>query len=142
DGHVTGVQTCALPIFIDWVAADPYNFAQRDGRWQSLASVTSDFYAWGSTTGKPLMLAEWGSTEDPNQPGRKATWFDDASTALQHWPNIHAVVYFNNLHDYDWRIDTSTTSLDAFRRLPHTPHSHPRPPPTAPTAAPTPTTTT
>jgi len=24
---------------IDWVAADPYNFAQRDGRWQSLATA-------------------------------------------------------------------------------------------------------
>jgi hypothetical protein len=106
------------PDVIDWIAADPYNWHQRDGRWDSLESVARDFYEWGSRTGKPLMLAEWGSTEDPANPARKAAWYAEAAQTLAEWPNIKAAVYFNNLHDgYDWRIDTSAASLDAFRRL-------------------------
>jgi hypothetical protein len=119
---------------VDWIAADPYNFFQRDGRWQTLPSVARDFYDWGSRTGKPLMLAEWGSTEDPHTPGRKAAWFDEAATTLAGWPNIRAAVYFNNLHDYDWRIDTSPSALDAFRRLANSAHFEGRatPPPPDP----------
>jgi hypothetical protein len=126
------------PDVIDWIAADPYNYYLRDGTWSSLERVASAFYAWGSTTGKPLMLAEWGSTEDPAVPGRKAAWFDEASARLRAWPNIKAVAYFNNLHTYDWRIDTSTTSLDAFRRMANDPWFQP----SFAAAAPTTSTTT
>ena len=113
------------PEVIDWIAADPYNYFVRDGRWNSLATVAEDFYEWGSRTGKPLMLAEWGSTEDPNTPGRKAAWVDEAAATLAAWPNIRAAVYFNNVHTYDWRIDTSTSSLEAFRRLGFNSHFSP-----------------
>jgi hypothetical protein len=114
---------------IDWIAADPYNWHQRDGRWISLATAAQGFYDWGSRTGKPLMLAEWGSTEDPRDPNRKAAWFDDASATLRGWPNIRAAVYFNNLHDgYDWRVDTSPASLAAFRRLANDPYFNPATP--------------
>lgn len=102
----------------DWLAADPYNFFTRDGKWVALKDVASPFYAWGSAHAKPLMLAEWGSEEDPATPGRKAQWFDDARAWLKASPNIKAVVYFNNLADgYDWQIDTSSSSLSAFRDL-------------------------
>lgn len=108
---------------IDWIAADPYNWHQRDGRWDSLASVAEDFYEWGSQRGKPLMLAEWGSTEDPGNPGRKAAWYAEAARTLAEWPNIKAAVYFNNLHDgYDWRIDSSGPALEAFRQLANSSH--------------------
>ncbi len=122
------------PDVIDWIAADPYNYFPRDGDWDSLHDVAAAFYEWGSTTGKPLMLAEWGSAEDPGTPGRKAQWLDEATATLAGWPNVRAAVYFNNLHTYDWRIDTSPSALDAFRRLAHHPHFQPSttPPPPPP----------
>jgi hypothetical protein len=127
---------------IDWVAADPYNWHQRDGRWISLATAAQGFYDWGSRAGKPLMLAEWGSTEDPRDPNRKAQWYDQASATLRNWPNIRAVVYFNNLHDgYDWRVDTSPASLAAFRRLANDPYFNPRAASVAPPTTTTPPTT-
>jgi hypothetical protein len=125
---------------VDWVAADPYNWHQRDGRWTSLEEVARDFYEWGSATGKPLMLAEWGSTEDPARPARKAAWVDEALATLASWPNVKAAVYFNNLHGgYDWRVDTSPSALKAFRNLAHHPHFNPDAAPAQATPAPAPT---
>jgi hypothetical protein len=106
----------------DWLAADPYNFFTRDGKWVSLKDVASPFYTWGSARAKPLMLGEWGSEEDPASPGRKGQWFDDARAWLKASPNIKAVVYFNNFADgYDWQIDTSSSSLAAFTGLANDP---------------------
>jgi hypothetical protein len=102
----------------DWLAADPYNFFTRDKKWVSLQQATMPFYTWGSARAKPLMLAEWGTEEDPATPGRKAQWFTDAAAWLKTAPNIKAVVYFNNLADgYDWQIDTSTSSLSSFAAM-------------------------
>lgn len=104
--------------WVDWIGADPYNFFTRDGKWVSLAAVASSFHTWGAARHKPLLLAEWGTEEDPAVPGRKATWFTDALATLVSWPEVKAVVYFNNVADgYDWTIDTSDTSLAAFRAL-------------------------
>jgi hypothetical protein len=109
---------------VDWVASDPYNFV-NGGNWNSLAFEVDPWYQWARTThpDKPLMLSEWGSKEDPAQPGRKAAWFRSALTALQtKYPKIHAVVYFDEEKAEhgtvnDWRIDTSAPSLTAFAEI-------------------------
>ena len=113
--------------YVDWIAADPYNWFTRDRSWTDLGQVTSAFYNWGSAQGKPLMLAEWGTEEDPATPGRKAQWYDNARAWLKSRPNIKAVVYFNNKHDYEWSIDTSTSSLAAFAAMAGDPWFNPQP---------------
>jgi hypothetical protein len=113
---------------VDWIAADPYNFF-RDGRWESFASVTGPWYEWARAThpGKPLMLAEWGSKEDPATPGRKAAWIAAAVQDLRtRFARVRAAVYFDEQkHERgevnDWRIDTSAGSLSAFVALARSP---------------------
>jgi putative cell wall-binding protein len=107
--------------WVDWIGADPYNFFTRDKKWQSFSAVAGAFHTWGAARHKPLMLAEWGTEEDPAVPGRKAAWFTDALATLSTWPEVKAVVYFNCVADgYDWTIDTSSTSLAAFTVLANT----------------------
>jgi beta-mannanase len=134
--------------YVDWIAADGYNAVGcgAQGDWRQLSEVFGDFYAWGSARGKPLMIAEAGTTEDPADPGRKAAWFDNAARQLAtEMPNIQALVYFSAKKACDYRVDTSTRSLEAFKRLAQDPHfqTSPLPPTTtAPsTTRPTPTTT-
>jgi beta-mannanase len=137
--------------YVDWIAADGYNAfgCNPQRRWAELSEVFGDFYAWGSARGKPLMIAEAGSTEDPANPDRKAAWFDNAARQLAtEMPNVQALVYLDAGKDAgvacDYRVDTSARSLAAFRRLAQDQHfqTRPLPPTTAPpsTTRPTPTT--
>ena len=109
---------------VDWIGADPYNFF-ASGTWDSFSDVVDPWYRWvrAAHPGKPLMLSEWGSKEDPSRPGRKAAWLRDAADRLRHdYPDIKAVVYFDEAkHERgtvnDWRIDTSPRSLAAFAAI-------------------------
>jgi hypothetical protein len=112
--------------YVDWLGVDPYNF-DRNGQWHSLAYEMGPWYQWARTAhrGKPLMLSEWGSVEDPNQSNRKAQWFEQASADLQsQFSAVRAVIYFDEQKFeqgtvHDWRIDTSASALDAFRATAH-----------------------
>ncbi len=111
--------------YVDWIGTDAYNaYGCRAGaRWTELADLLKGFYAWGSGRNKPLMVAETGSTEDPADPGRKARWFDHATTALAgSMPNVEAVVYVDATLGCDWRSTTSPRAAAAFKRMAQDPH--------------------
>jgi hypothetical protein len=86
---------------VDWVAWDPYNWANCAGRtrdrWRSLRQAARPMYdhldAVGST--KPRMLGEFGSHDDPVL-GSKEQWLRDLPSALRTaLPKLKAVVYFD-----------------------------------------------
>jgi hypothetical protein len=102
--------------YVDWVCADGYNWAPwRPGDpWRPFGQIFEDFYAFGLSTGKPMMVGEYGCLE--RAPGEKAAWFQQAQTTLkERFPEIDALVYFNSFDDVtDFRATTSASSLDAF----------------------------
>jgi hypothetical protein len=66
------------------------------------------------------MVGEYGVQEDTE--GRKADWIRDVANSVKStFPKIRALVYFNANQDYDWRIDTSTGSYEAFREMANDP---------------------
>jgi hypothetical protein len=107
--------------YVDWIAADGFNTNGCDGRaagWRDFSRIFSAFSAWGSARGKPLMVAETGTVEDPGDPARKAGWYLGAAAALaQSLPGIRAVVIVDRPGRCDWRPDTSTASLQGFVRF-------------------------
>ena len=142
-GFPTADQIYPGDDYIDWIAADVYNFAFRSGSefdWRSLSEVATEFYAWGSQRPKPLAFGEWGSREEyfnaMNDGTRKAEWLDEANTWLQtQATRIKAVMYFNiyvegefnNPDEFgntgpDWRVDTTSKSLQAYQRLAQDPY--------------------
>ncbi|HYY80502.1 MAG TPA: hypothetical protein VFD04_15155 [Actinomycetes bacterium] len=126
--------------YVDWVGADGYNSYGCGGQtaWRSLSQLFDGFYVWGSSKGKPLMIAETGSTEDPADPARKAAWIDDAARTLAtSMPNVQAFVYFDAAKTCTYRVDSSRQSLAAFRRLAQDPHFQTLPLPPTTTAPPT-----
>jgi Right handed beta helix region len=111
---------------VDWIAADGYNNpgcrVGRDG-WRELSEIFGAFHAWGSGHGKPLMIAETGTVEDPADAGRKAAWFDNAATHLAvEMPNVQAVVYHDVRKPCDYQTSSSTRSFEGFKRLAQDPH--------------------
>jgi hypothetical protein len=105
--------------YVDWVCADGYNWAPgRPGDpWRSLGQIFEDFYEFGLSTGKPMMIGEYGCLE--RAPGDKAAWFEEARNTLkERFPEIDAVVYFNSFGDgMDWRVTTSASSLQAVTAM-------------------------
>jgi hypothetical protein len=108
--------------YVDWVGVDGYNWGGND--WQSMGQILTSGVGGATVYGdysakKPFMIAETGSVEDSAAAGRKGSWFDDArNTIKSRFKRIRALVYFNTpADDSDWRIETSTSSVDGFRKL-------------------------
>jgi len=115
---------------VDWIALDAFNwFGCLPGQatsWRSLAQITAPFAAWAGRHDKPLMLAEWGSVEDPAQPGRKAGWIRDALALAKSWPQLKAMSYLDAHGTCPWWIDSTGSAADAFIGVGADSYTHPR----------------
>lgn len=116
--------------WVDDLAVDAYNMycLRRDGRysrpWRSLEELLRPWMAFvAEHPGPGLVVAEFGSPEDPDGPGRKAQWIDDAAALFQRpeYARIRMVAYWNQLsHNFagcDFRVTSSPSALEAFRRM-------------------------
>ena len=102
--------------YVDWVGIDGYNWGGVEGKaWQSFAQVFRQTYndVTALAPGKPLMIAETASAE---QHGNKARWITDAFTVQlpKYFPQIKAVVWFDENKETDWRAGSSAASQAAF----------------------------
>ncbi|MGH9041403.1 MAG: Ig-like domain-containing protein [Acidimicrobiia bacterium] len=109
---------------VDWTCADGYNFrhpSRRSTVARSFEDTFAAFYDWALQRPKPIMVGEYGVLEDAT--GDKAAWMNGAREALKtRFPAMAAVVYFHSLRErdgftYDWRMDTSDSSLAAFAAM-------------------------
>jgi Glycosyl hydrolase family 26 len=114
--------------YVDWIAADGYNWFPAKRSWRSYGEIFGSFYAWASTRGKPLMVAESGAMEDRQDPGRKAAWIADAAAWVKAHPQMKAALYFDSVSPkgYDFRASTSASAFTAFRRWGADPYFNPR----------------
>ena len=91
--------------YVDGIAADGYNWYKcrsSGGSWQSFATVFDGERRFGAAhPTKKLMIMEFGSTEDPLQPGRKAAWMDAARATLRSpgWAQFSVVLTWNGRND-------------------------------------------
>jgi hypothetical protein len=100
---------------VDWIGIDGYN--QGGSQWQSLQQVFGDTYHTVTThTNKPVMLCEVASAE---QGGSKAQWITNGflTTIPKQLPRVRAVLWFDWRMGEDWRVNSSSASLAAFRKV-------------------------
>lgn len=103
--------------WVDWVGVDGYNRASRNGRWRSLREVFAPSYrALAALSTRPMMIAETATGEEG---GDKGAWMRQALLVdvPRSMPRIRAVVWFSRDKETDWRIDSSASALDAWRRV-------------------------
>ncbi|HLJ08367.1 MAG TPA: Ig-like domain-containing protein, partial [Acidimicrobiia bacterium] len=121
--------------YVDWVCSDGYDWYMKPGQSDtSFKNVFKSFYAWAVTTGKPIMVGEYG-VMDAGAVDRKANWVDAARTTLKTDDTaIDAVVYFNSYGNddngvyHDWTMDSSDASLNAFALMGADPYFNGGPP--------------
>ena len=88
------------------VAVDGYNrFIQGD--WRTPEDIFPPAEDYANNIGKPLVIGEIGTLEDPNNPQRKANWFIDAANLFRSW-NLGAILWND---DQNYHPSTTSTSL-------------------------------
>jgi hypothetical protein len=111
------------------VGGDGYNFygnfpgpggCSRKG-WRSFDEIFSAMVGFAQARGRPAFIAEWGTTEDPAQPGRKALWFQQAEATVRSWPTLKGLAYFDSdrtkSSGCNWTPQTSVSSWNAFKAM-------------------------
>ncbi len=101
---------------VDIIGIDGYNSGTTNSSgWRSFSGVFSNAYNFLTRTyNKPIYIAETASAE---QGGDKAAWVKDMFTnALPNlFPKVSEITWFDLNKETDWRIDSSATSLQAFK---------------------------
>ena len=109
--------------YVDWIGASVYNWGttRPPWKWRSLAEILEPFYGDVVDRRKPLMLAEVGSAE---QGGDKAAWVQHGAAALEErFPDVKAWIHQEYTDGTaDWRVESSSESLGAYRRIVHAEH--------------------
>jgi beta-mannanase len=108
--------------FVDWTCADGYNWApgRAGDDYRSFKEIFSGFYLWAAQQNKPIMVGEFGVQE--RNPGEKAEWITATREAIKtDFPLLKAIVYFDANKDYDWRLTTSDSALEAFKQMANDP---------------------
>lgn len=104
--------------WVDYVGLDGYNWGTANGEtWQSLQEVFAPSYSIVTQlSSKPVIITETSSSETG---GEKSAWIRSGfMTAIpQSFPRVSAVVWFNRSQEDDWRINSSQSSLDAYRAV-------------------------
>jgi membrane-bound metal-dependent hydrolase YbcI (DUF457 family) len=99
--------------WVDWLALDGFNWGAPIA-WQSFPKVFDRSYRkLASLSSKPIMIAETGSNEAG---GDKARWLQRSlRLQLPRLKRVRAVVWFDATDEADFRIDSSSAALAAFR---------------------------
>lgn len=102
---------------VDWVAIDGYNFgpAKEGQQWRDFNQTFKATYdQLVSFSDKPVMIAETGSAEAG---GDKAAWIRNGlnpANLVTNYPELEAIIWFNQRGSGNWPITTSDTTFQAF----------------------------
>lgn len=97
--------------YVDYIGLDGFNFGSP---WQTFAQVFDTAVSQVSSFNKPIYILSTASA-----PGsQKAAWIRDGlGDHIQTYSNVVGWVWFNEDKETDWRVNSDTTSLEAFRSI-------------------------
>jgi hypothetical protein len=105
--------------YVDYVGLDGYNWgtAIPEARWLSFTQTFQrSYHMLLALTRKPVIIGEMASSEVG---GNKAAWITSAylREIPATFPRLVAVVWFDEDKETDWRVNSSGSSLAAYRRV-------------------------
>lgn len=129
--------------YVDYTSIDGYNWGTTQSWgsvWQTFDQIFLQAYTALKAINKPMIIAEWASTEVG---GNKAKWITESfDTIRTSYDKIFATVWFSQNKETDWRINSSESALQSYRTAIGTIVPTPTPtivPTLTPTVIPTPT---
>ena len=104
--------------WVDYVGLDGYNWGNSGS--ESFADFSKIFASSYATitqlSSRPLIVTETAASEAG---GDKAAWIEETflKTIPEKMPRISAVIWFNENKERDWPVNSSQSSLDAYRKV-------------------------
>jgi hypothetical protein len=106
--------------YVDWIGMSGFNPgpARVPFRWESFDRVNRGRYLQLQRYGKPIVVCETGS---PEIGGNKAQWLRSMFHSIRtDYPMLAGLIWFNDFDPKfpdrdDWRVNSSTSALAAFR---------------------------
>lgn len=101
--------------FVDWIGITCLNYgnASVDGKWMTFDEIYRPFRKYLIKTNKPVMLAEFGST---NYGGDATEWLKSSFNSIKSYREIKSLIFFNSNQDSnwitEWRPSSSTLKID------------------------------
>jgi Glycosyl hydrolase family 26 len=108
--------------YVDWIGYDPYNFFNcHHSPWQSFGQTVQPFYQWLTGrhlgAGKPVMLAEFGSAGNPENPEMEAEWYRGVVPVLRGMPRLKALIMWNSsTAGCDLQLSADSAAARAYRQ--------------------------
>ena len=105
--------------YVDFIGSDGYNWypGRAGDSWASFQTIFLPTQTFALAHGRPWMAVEYGVQEDGATPGRKGQWFRDSIATIKSWPQLKAVIYYDEKKAYPWQTDTSSSSISGYRAL-------------------------
>jgi hypothetical protein len=103
--------------YVDYVGVDGFNFNATTASALSFNQVFDPIMPYLESLDKPILFASVGSVDYAQKP----QWITNGlGTYVKQYPNVAGWVYFNyddTSAGQDWRVDTSSSSLVAFKAI-------------------------
>lgn len=98
--------------YVDYVGVDGFNFGGEEKR--SFIEVFGHALAVLSRYDKPIYIFSMATAENEE----KAAWIIDAfSVQIPKYPGIAGWIWFNENKEKDWRVDSNSAALSAFKAI-------------------------
>jgi hypothetical protein len=101
--------------YVDYIGVNGYNFGPPGDSWKSFYDIFMPFYKKTkliTVTDKPIIIGEAGCAEGAG----KAKWINDMFSDLStSFPRVQQINWFNINKERDWRIESSQSSINAFK---------------------------
>jgi hypothetical protein len=117
EGHCPFTPFYPGNAWVDWVALDGYNYGPvHDDPWMSFTQIFGASYdILARLTDRPMMIGETGCA---SLGGDKAAWITSMARALAtRFRRIRVLVWFERIKEADFLINSSRSSLAAFRKV-------------------------
>lgn len=103
--------------YVDYTSIDGYNWGTTQSwgsTWQSFDQIFLSAYNALKPYNKPILIGEFASTEVG---GDKARWITESfNTIRSSYDKVFAAIWFSENKETDWRINSSESSLSAYKK--------------------------
>ncbi len=98
-------------VYIDYIGIDGFNFGSP---WQTWDEVFSPAIDELSSYGKPIILTSVASAQGTS----KASWIRTGlGQGIKNYPSVVGWIWFNENKEKDWRVNSDSASLSAFKEV-------------------------